>query len=163
MFSIRGPRAIALRVSLFLTSTYLSAGGSPPLGILTRAYEAHLNTAEAHAGLSVFAGETLATSADGKLGVRVGAATLTYSQGALATLQRIRRGTHVDMAAGDLFDTTPETAFVEVHIAGAVLRPEGNQAKPAEIQRLGPKVIQVSARHGNLELYYGEEFRLIPE
>jgi hypothetical protein len=140
----------------------LQANGSPPLGILTRVYKTQSNTTEAYAGLSVFAGETLATSADGKLGVRVGAATLTFSQGALAILQRMERGTHVDMAAGALFFTTPETAIVEVHIAGAVLRPESNQGTQAEVPRLGPKVIQVSARHGNLERYYGEEFQLIP-
>jgi hypothetical protein len=163
MFANRGPVAIALCLSLLMSSTYLRAGGSPPLGILTRAYEARLNSAEAYAGLSVFEGETLATSAEGKLGVRVGAATLIFSQGALATLERIEKGTHVDMAAGALYFTAPEAVFVEVHLAGAVLRPESNQATQAEVQRLGPKVIQVSAKRGNLELYYGEEFQLIPE
>ncbi len=163
MVTIRGPVAIALCVVLAVLPINGSASGSAALGILTRAHEARLNTAEAYAGLSVFEGETLSTSPEGKLGVRIGGATLAFSEGALATLQRIEKGTHVDMTRGALFFTATESSIVEVHVAGATLRPESGRAAQTEVRRMGPKVVQVSAKQGNLEFYYGEEFQLIHE
>ncbi|HEY2119608.1 MAG TPA: hypothetical protein VGH37_10530 [Candidatus Acidoferrum sp.] len=88
---------------------------------------------------------------------------LAFSQGAQATLQRITKGTHVDMLGGAVFFAAPESALVEIHIADAFLRPEGNQATQAEVKMMEPKVLQVSAVHGNLELRYRSEFQLIPE
>lgn len=83
--------AILLCISLFVSPPLLYAGMNPPLGILTRAYEAQINSAEAYPGLSVFEEEALSTAADGKLGVRVGAANLALSLGARATLQRVEK------------------------------------------------------------------------
>jgi hypothetical protein len=163
MNSLRGAIAILSCVVLCLSPTFLSAGGSPPIGILTRAYDATLNSAEAYPGLSVFEGETLSMFADGKMGVRLGRATLALSEGAEVTLQRIENGTHVDMLGGMLFFSTPESVVVEVHVADAILRPESNRATQAEVRQIKPKVLQVSAMKGNLELTYGGEFQLIPQ
>jgi hypothetical protein len=111
----------------------------------------------------VFEGESLSTSFNGKLGVRVGTATLALSQGAQATLQKVKRGMHVDLVGGTLFIASPESAWVEVHIADALLQPESNQLMQAEVRRIGPKVLQVAAMRGNLEFTYRDEFQVIPE
>jgi hypothetical protein len=159
----RGPLAIAVGLSLCGLSLRVYAASEAPMGILTRASGAQLNSAEAYPGLSVFEGESLCTAADGKLGVRVGAVTPALSQGAQATLQKIAKGTHVDMEGGALFFASPQDAWVEVHIAGALLQPASNQSTQAEVRMLGPKVLQIAAMHGNLELTYRDEFQLIPE
>ena len=86
MDSLRDVSAIVICHLLFSYPVALPAAAGPPLGILTRAYEARLNFSQAFPGLSVFEGEQLSTTADGKLGLRVGAATLSLSQGASATL-----------------------------------------------------------------------------
>ncbi len=122
-----------------------------------------MNSAEAYPGLSVFEGESLSTATDGKLGVRVGSGTLALSQGAQATLQRMEKGTHVDMMGGVLFFSSPQNSMIEVHIADAFLRPENGQLTQAEVRMMGPKVLQVAAMRGNLEFTYRDEFQLIPE
>lgn len=109
----------------------------PPLGILTRAYDAQLGSAEAYSGLSVFEGDSLSMSEEGKLGARIGTATLAFSQGGQASLQHIEKGTHVDMSAGALFFAAPDNVFVELHIADATFRPASNQVTHAEVRSLG--------------------------
>jgi hypothetical protein len=163
MVSRRVLIAIAIYIVLCASHDFLQAGVNPPMGILTRAYGAQLNSAEAYPGLSVFEGESLSTATDGKLGVRIGTATLALSQGAQATLQRMENGTHVDMAGGVLFFASPENSLIEVHIADALLRPENGQSTQAEVRMMGPKVLQVAAMRGNLEFNYRNEFQLIPE
>ena len=160
---LRGAAALLLCTVLCVSPSLLIAAGDPPIGILTRAYDATLNSAEAYPGLSVFEGERLSLDTDGKLGVRVGSATLAFSRGAAATLQRIENGAHVDMEGGSTFFTAPEMVVIEVHVADALFRPEPGHATQAEVRQLGPKVIQVSAMKGNLEFRYRSEFQLIPE
>jgi hypothetical protein len=94
---IRGLLSIAVFLFVCGLPLRVHAAGEAPMGILTRASGAQLNSAEAYPGLSVFEGESLSTAADGKLGVRVGAVTLALSQGAQATLQKVAKGTHVDI------------------------------------------------------------------
>ena len=67
------------------------------------------------------------------------------------------------MFAGSVFFATPGSAMVEIHIADAFSRPESNQATQAEVKMMEPKVLQVSAMRGNLELTYRSGFQLIPE
>ncbi len=162
MDSLRDVSAIVICHLLFSYPVALPAAAGPPLGILTRAYEARLNFSQAFPGLSVFEGEQLSTTADGKLGLRVGAATLSLSQGASATLRKVEKGTHVDLVAGSLYFASPEHPMVEVHVADALLRPASDNLTQAEVRMLGPKVLQVFAMRGNLEFYYRDEFQVIP-
>jgi hypothetical protein len=154
---------VALYILLCASRDFLHAGINPPMGILTRAYSAQLNSGEAYPGLSVFEGESLSTATDGKLGVRVGTATLALSQGAQATLQRMDKGTHADMAGGVLFFASPEDSLIEVHVADAYLRPQNGKLTQAEVRMMDSKVLQVAAMRGNLEFTYRDEFQLIPE
>ena len=139
------------------------AAANAALGVLTEASGAYLNEAPAYAGLSVFDGETLTTEPEGRLGLRVGACTIALPGGSRATLQAIRGGAHVDLAAGSILFLAPAGNTVEVHAREALLRPESGQATQAEIRILSSKAIQVSARRGNLEFSYHDEFQVIPE
>lgn len=163
MGSLRGPMAMVLCFSFCVSTLLPAAVVDPPMGILTRATEAQLNLAVAYPGLSVFEGEALSTSTEGKLGVRVGAASLALSQGAHATLQRVEKGTHVDLSRGTLYFAAPERVMIEVHVADAFLRPAGTALTQAEVRLLGPKVLQVSAMRGGLEFTYRDEYQVIPE
>ncbi len=95
--------------------------------------------------------------------MRIGAATLALSNGAGAALQKVAKGTHVDLAAGWLYFTSPANAMVEVHAEDAMVRPETGQSTQAEVRILGPKILQIHAVYGNLEFYYRDEFQLVPE
>jgi len=133
------------------------------LGILTLAYDAHLNEAAAFPGLSVFEGEDLSTEPEGRVGVRVGRATVWLAGSSGATLHGIDGGAHVDLTAGTVSFGSPENAIVEIHADEAFLRPEKNRLTQAEVTILGPSVLQIRAQRGDLAFRYREEFQVLPE
>ena len=163
MFSPRGALALLLCASLCLYPSLCGAGPKTPLGILTQAYDAHLNEAAAFPGLSVFEGEDVWTEAEGRLGVRVGRATVWLAGSSSATLHGIDNGAHVDLTAGTVAFTSPENGIVEIHAEEAFLRPEKNQLTQAEVTILAPGVLQVHTRRGDLAFRHREEFQVLPE
>ncbi len=163
MFSLRRAQAHLLCASLCLYPSLCGAGPKAPLGILTLAYDAHLNEAAAFPGLSVFEGEDLSTGPEGRVGVRVGRATVWLAGSSGATLHGIDSGAHVDLTAGTVSFSSPENAIVEIHAEEAFLRPEKNRLTQAEVTMLAPSVLQVRAQRGDLAFRYREEFQVLPE
>src|SRR5208283_3276376 len=163
MFHLRGVVSFLSCFSLCLYPSLFGAGAKEPLGILTQAYEAHLNEAAAAPGLSVFDGEDVSTDSDGRLSVRVGSATVSLAGSSGATLHEIELGAHVDLNAGTVAFLSPENGIVEIHAEEAFLRPEKNQLTQAEVTILRPKVLQIRARRGDLAFRYREEFQVLPE
>jgi len=163
MFPSRGPVVLLLCVSLCLFPSLCGAGPKAPLGILTQAYDAHLNEAAAFPGLSVFEGEDVSTEAEGRLGVRVGRVTVLLAGSSGATLHGIDNGAHVDLIAGTVSFSSPENGIVEIHAEEAFLRPERNQLTQAEVTILAPGVLQIRVRRGDLAFRYREEFQVLPE
>jgi hypothetical protein len=159
----RGALLLLPCLSLCLYPLLCGAGTKEPLGILTQAYEAHLNEAAASPGLSFFDGEDVSTEPDGRLSVRVGPATVLLAGSSSATLHGIDLGTHVDLNAGTVAFLSPENGIVEIHAEEAFLRPEKNQVTKAEVTILSTKVLQVRARRGDLAFRYREEFQVLPE
>ncbi|MGB8494713.1 MAG: hypothetical protein WCE53_09970 [Candidatus Acidiferrum sp.] len=163
MFSLRSALALILGASLCLYPSLCGAGSKAPLGILTQAYDAHLNEAAAFPGLSVFEGEDISTEAEGRLGVRVGRTMVLLAGSSSATLHGIDSGAHVDLTAGTVSFSSPENGIVEIHAEEAFLRPEKNQLTQAEVTILAPGVLQIRARRGDLAFRYREEFQVLPE
>jgi hypothetical protein len=163
MFPPRRALALLLGGFLCLYPSLCGAGSKAPLGILTQAYDAHLNEAAAFPGLSVFEGEDLSTEPEGRLGVRVGRTTVVLAGSSGATLHGIDSGTHVDLTAGTISFSSPENGIVEIHAEEAFLRPEKNQLTLAEVAILAPGVLQIRARRGDLAFRYREEFQVLPE
>jgi len=162
MRTLRGLLAVSLGLSLCGFTLPLQAGGKP-LGLLTLAYGARLNTAEAFAGLSVFPGEEMATDAEGKAMVRIGSSVATLAGDSRMTLQPNGDGAHVDLAAGSVFVSSAKKNPLEVHAEDALLRPHGVQDVEARVLLFAPKVLQVTTRVGSLDFSYHGEFRVLPE
>ena len=163
MFPLGRVLALLPVVSLYVYPLPCGAGGKAPLGILTQAYEAHLNEAEAFPGLSVFEGEDISTESEGRLGLRVGLTTVSLAGSSGATLHGMERGAHVDLSAGTVSFLSPENGIVEIHAEEAFLRPEKNQLTQAEVTILAPGVLQVHTRRGDLAFRYRQEYQVLPE
>ncbi|HUI50799.1 MAG TPA: hypothetical protein VLX60_03390 [Terriglobales bacterium] len=162
MHSLRASLGVFL--SLLLCGFPASTGaGGKPLGLLTLAYGARLNTAEAFAGLSVFAGEEMATEADGKAMVRIGTSVATLAGDSRMTLQSDGDGAHVDLQAGSVYISSAKKSPLEVHAEDALLRPHSSQDTQARIWMYAPRVLQVTTRAGGLDFSYHGEFRVLPE
>ena len=164
MHVLRGVLALSLVVSLCAYNLPVYAGGKP-LGILTLAYGAHLNTSDAFAGLSVFDGECLSTDAEGKVSARIGGSVITLTEQSSAILQRSGDGAHVDLDAGSVYVWSAENNPLEVHAEGALLRPHIARQTQAQAQVLvfAPKTLQITTRQGSMDFFYGKEFRVLPE
>jgi hypothetical protein len=162
MHVLRGVLALSLGVSLCACNIPLYAGRKP-LGILTLAYDAHLNASNAFAGLSVFDGERASTEADGKIAVRIGGSVITLIEKSGATLQRTGDGAHVDLDGGSVYVWSAESNPVEVHVEGALLRPHGAHPMQTQVLMFAPKVLQITTRQGSVDFWYGKEFRVLPE
>lgn len=163
MPSIR--RASALILSLLLCCLVLPVSAAPPqpIAILTLANQAHLDEADAFAGLPVYEGEQLQTEAGGRIALRSGKASPTLAERTEAALVRIFYGTHADLSAGALRFSSDETQIVEVHAEGAMIRSKHGKATDASVTILGPKILQIDARRGDLEFSYGLTFRSLSE
>ncbi len=157
-------RVFVLHLCLSLCGFSISAqAGGKPLGLLTLAYSARLNTAEAFAGLSVFAGEEMATDSGGKAMVRIGASVATLAGDSSMTLQGNGDGAHVDLTAGSVFVSSSRKNPLEVHAEDALVQPHGDQDVQARVLMYSPKVLQITTRVGSLNFSYHGEFRVLPE
>jgi|GEM_PF-1684491 ferric-dicitrate binding protein FerR (iron transport regulator) len=157
----RGVLAAFLSLSLGGFLVPVRAGGKP-LGLLMLAYNARLNTSEAFAGLSVFAGEEMSTDAEGKAMVRIGGSVATLGGDTSLTLQAKGEGAHLDLLAGSVYVTSSRENPLEVHAEDAMVRTHGQQDVQMRVLMYGPKVLQVTARGGNLDFSYHGEFRVLP-
>ena len=162
MRRLRRVLVLPLCLSLCCFTVPAQAGGKP-LGLLTLAYSARLNTAEAFAGLSVFAGEEMTTDPDGKAMVRIGASAATLGGDSRMTLQANGNGAHVDLAAGSVFVSSSRKNPLEVHAEDAWVQPHVDQDVQARVILYSPKVLQITTRVGSLNFSYHGEFRVLPE
>jgi len=163
MLSLRAVLAVLLSTFLPFFVCPPTQAANLPLGILTLADHAHLDEAQAFAGLSVFEGEKLSTDGQGRLGVRAGHSTLALGARTEAELFKISDGVHVDLSAGSVFFSAAVNERVEVHVAEAILKPDSDRPTQASVTMLAPKVLQISARRGGLNFSYHQEFRNLPE
>jgi hypothetical protein len=135
--------ATLVSVALLLTANPLLTYAGPPLGILTLALSARVDTAIAFAGLSVFEGEMLSTEHDGRLGARLGDVSMALSGNSGVTVHKLEGGAHIDLEHGSVFVSAPPPTRYEVHLEGAMLRSETGASTNTQITLLGPKSIQV--------------------
>jgi len=154
--------AVLLSILFAASAGPFASAATPPIGILTQAYQARVNEALAFPGLSVFEGERLSTDAQGRIGVRVGNSVLALAGNTDATVYRISGGIHLDLTMGSVYFSAAKGEMVEIHVAEAELRPGDNQLTQAAVKLLAPKVLQIEVRKGGLNFSYRAEFRFLP-
>ncbi|HEY4815988.1 MAG TPA: hypothetical protein VIH67_01065 [Candidatus Acidoferrum sp.] len=133
------------------------------MGTVVSAERAHVGTAAASAGSTVFAGDKLDTEQAGSLQIRAGAARL-----ALTGSSRVVWGAEYGVASATLlggtaaFSTADAKAFV-LHAGTAVFRPRGNEPMVANVTFLNPKELVVRCSRGTLLIGVDDDIRAIPE
>lgn len=139
------------------------AGPNAPLGILTVAYNAHLNNAEAFPGLSLFDDEILSTEPEGRLSARVGHTTVVLGGSTIATLHLVVDGTHLDLARGVVLLTRRR----EVSAKCMSRAPFCKQRTPGECRQksrfLGRRFCRSLRGGETLVFLYRDEQRVLPE
>ncbi|HET9803386.1 MAG TPA: hypothetical protein VFP96_09125 [Candidatus Acidoferrum sp.] len=158
------------RVVVFFLVSALAAGEFPAhaavvavVGVVTQASRANLASANVSAGANVYDGDSLTTASDGLLCVRTGAAQFYLAAHSGVRLHSAPTGTLVQLTAGTLVFSSAKSDAMEVEISQARIRAAVDIATVAQISSVSPRIIEVRAKRGALQLSYKDDTELIPE
>lgn len=147
---------------VFVVSTALGAS-APPLGTITTALGAHVGSAAATTGATIFSGDRLSTLQTGSLQVRTSAARLMLSGASAVTMSEggetpgaiLQQGTAV-------FSTANAKAFV-LHASTADIRPETDEPTIAQVTYVNAKELIVRSTRGSIAITVEGETKIVPE
>ncbi len=147
---------------LFLVSTALGTS-APPLGTVTTALGAHVGSAVATTGATVFSGDRLSTLQSGTLQVRTGAARLMLSGSSTVTMSEGTETPGAILQQGTaVFSTANAKAFV-LHASTADIRPETDAPTIAKVTYVNSKELRVESRRGAIAVTVEGETQVVPE
>ncbi len=166
MLRLRETASISLSLLLSISIVEVAPiwGTSPSgMGTVVFAERAHVGTAAASVGTTVFAGDRLDTEPTGSLQLRAGAARLlltgasgvTWGTEGAMPLATLTRG-------GVVFSTANSRAFA-LKAGTATFRPQNDQPTVANVTILGPKELVVRCSRGTLTIAVADDVRVISE
>jgi hypothetical protein len=161
----RGSLSVSLSILLSITLLVMSAFGNsaPGLGTVVSAERAHVGTAAASAGSTIFAGDKLDTEQAGTLQIRSGAARLVLTGSTRVVWGADDATPGATLTGGTAaFSTANAKAFV-LHAGTAVFRPRDNEPTVANVTLLNPKELVVRCSRGALLIGVDDDVRVIPE
>jgi hypothetical protein len=127
-----------------------NAASEKPLGLVIQAQLAHLDSADAAIGTTVYSGDALDTQEGGTLRLKVGASQLYLLSGSAATFAPSDSGAHVNVIHGTvgIFSVNPNQIELETPL-GTVRAAKGSSAY-GQVRIAGPEEMIVSAYKGTL-------------
>jgi hypothetical protein len=158
-------RILAAVLSVALLGVGAPAWAAPEmqLGVVVFADRAHLGTASASVGTTVFGGDQLTTEPAGSLQVRAGAARFLLASSSSATLLHDEAGPAATLVSGTAtFSTANAHAFV-LHFGSASIRANTDQPTVGQVSVMGPKDFIVKSTRGELLVVVEGESRVVPE
>ena len=148
--------------ALFVVSTTMGAS-SLVVGTITSALGAHVGSAPATAGATVFSGDRLSTQQTGALQIRAGAARLMLSAVSTATVSDSNGTPGATLQQGTaVFSTANAKAFV-LHASTADIRPETDAPTIAQVTYVNSKELVVRSTRGSLAITVDGETQTVPE
>jgi hypothetical protein len=141
----------------------LMGAAEKPLGVVIQADHAHLDTAEASKGATLYPGDTFDTDADGALRLSVGSGQIYLPASSAATLSSNSKIAHVTLTRGSLTMAASASGLLEVETPAGILHGADGQAVTGQATISSPSEVVVSAYKGNLVLDNEGELHTIPE
>jgi len=153
--------SIILSISLLTTPIWGDSGIG--LGTVVSADRAHVGTAPASAGATVFAGDKLDTEHLGTLQIRAGAARVVLTGSSRLVWGTEGDGPNATLTGGTVaFSTANGKAFV-LHAASAAFKPQWDEPTVANVTLLNPKELVVRCARGAVLIAVEDDVRVIPE
>jgi hypothetical protein len=139
------------------------ASSEKPLGVIAQAERAHLDSANAATGATVYAGDTFDTETGGTLRLRVGASQFYLLASSAATLTQNSSGALLTLTRGTAGFSSAASGQLQLDTPAGIVR--GAEGKPAygQVTIKSPNELAVSAFRGDLVLDNDGEFHSIPE
>ena len=153
--------SVLLSVSLLAAPIWGNSGvGS---GTVVSAERAHVGTAAATVGTTVFAGDKLDTEQVGSLQIRAGAARLVLTPSSRLIWGAEGGSPSATLMGGTAaFSTAGAKAFV-LHAGTAAFRPRSDEPTVANVTLLSPKELVVRCSRGAVLIAVEDDVRVIPE
>lgn len=154
---------VSILLSISLLASPIWSNSALGLGTVVSADRAHVGTATASAGSTVFAGDKLNTEQAGSLQIRAGAARLVLTGSSRVVWGADDGAPSATLTGGTAaFSTANAKAFV-LHAGTAVFRPRDNQPTVANVTLLNPTELVVRCSRGALLIGVDDDVRVIPE
>jgi hypothetical protein len=136
---------------------------SATLGTIVFAERAHIGSAAASVGATVFGGDRLSTEANGSLQLRTASARVLLSGSSSASFVEEQAIPAATLAAGTATFSTADSKAFTLHVATAAIRPASDRPTIGRVTVLGPKEFIVRSTQGSLSLAVEDDLRVIPE
>ena len=162
---VRGTLSVSLSILLSISLLPLPTLGTSSLGsgTVVSAERAHVGSAAASVGSTVFPGDKLDTEAVGNLQIRAGAARLVLTASSRLVWGAEGGSPSATLMGGTAaFSTAGAKAFV-LHAGTAAFRPRGDEPTVANVTLLNPKELVVRCSRGALLIAVEDDVRVIPE
>ena len=162
---VRGTLSVSLSILLSISLLSLPTLGNSGLGsgTVVSAERAHVGSAAAAVGSTVFAGDKLDTEAVGSLQIRAGAARLVLTASSRSVWGAEGGSPSATLLGGTAaFSTAGAKAFV-LHAGTAAFRPRGDEPTVANVTLLNPKELVVRCSRGAVLIAVEDDVRVIPE
>lgn len=155
--------SVAILLSLTLLISPLWAATSNTFGTIVFADRAHVGTAAASVGATVFSGDRLSTEQTGSVQIRAGAARVLLSGRSAATLALDEASPAATLTAGTVTFSTANSKAFTLHVASALIRPNTDQPTIGKVTVLSAKELVVKSIRGSLTIGVEDDVRQIPE
>jgi len=153
----------AITVAAAMLGAPLYAAPASESGVVVYADRAHVGSAAASVGSTVFGGDRLSTEAAGSVQIRAGAARFLLSSGGAATLSSDAANPGAMLTSGTATFSTANAKAFTLHFADAAIRPNTDEPTVGQVSVIGPKELIVKSKRGSLAFTLAGETRVIPE
>jgi len=155
---------LSILLSISLLATPIEGNSGLGSGTVVYAESAHIGTAAASVGATVFAGDKLDTEqVRGGLQIRAGAARVLLTASSRLVWGAEGRSPSATLTGGTAaFSTAGAKAFV-LHAGTATFRPRGDESTVANVTLLNPRELVVRCSRGAVLIAVEDDVRVIPE
>lgn len=160
-------RAFGAAVLAFgLTSVPLWGATTPnvaPLGTIIAADRAHVGSAAADVGTTVYAGDKLSAESTGSVQIRAGAARFLLQSGSTAIVNSTDGAPSAELLAGTATFSTGNARAFTLFASTASIRAQTDAPTIGQVTFLSPKELLVTARRGGLTVTVDDETQAVKE
>jgi hypothetical protein len=154
-----------IAVSLIEAPVMAAPAGSAmaPLGVVLQADRAQIGHDPVTIGATVFDGDQLWVNELGNLRVRFGTSQAYLLANSNATVHQSASGFDAALTGGTMILSSTDTGSFRVLADGATIRPNTPAATSAQITRVGPSELILTARKGSLEVSMDDDVKTVAE
>jgi hypothetical protein len=155
--------AVALIEAPVMAAPAPAGSAMSPLGVVLQADHAVIGAGEAAVGSTVFDGDALSAGNGGDLRVRFGNSQVYLLQNTGAIVHQSSNGFDTALSNGTVILSSSDAGSFRVLADGATIRPLTPGAASAQITRVGPSELVLTARKGALEVSMDDDVKTVAE